>query len=272
MRLQRWLYVLCAGCIVLALGVYFWSKEPIKPSSTSSKLAKDKILLTPVKTQTAWVDIKKPICKAKTCARIHIQILKTDQAWLNTWVNQNIAVVLQEQLKQKVEPLTLQTALDQYVKQSRQWQTQYSRNRPYELDISTKLIYQKNQYVLLQIVLNAKQEELTIKNRSYLHVADREQKKTVMLKEIIQPQQLSQFSVWVQAAYQKWLTEQSQAVQKEAPKQLDWQEADWFFDQEGVGLHYRGNQISEHADQFDLYLSSDQTKAVLQTQIYQKMF
>ncbi len=272
MRGLRWLYALCAGLMIFILGVFFWSREPIQPLAPSPKPTQTKVLLAPIKSQNTWVDIEKPVCKAKTCARIHIQTLKTDQAWLNTWVNQNIATVIQEQLKQKVEPLTLQSALDQYVKQSRQWQAQYSRNRPYELDISTKLIYQRNQYVLLRTVLNAKQEELTIKNRSYLHVADREQKKPIILKEMIQPQQFNQFSAWVQTAYQKWLNEQPQEVQKEAPKQLDWQDADWFFDQEGIGLHYRGNQISEHADQFDLYLSSDQTKAVLQTQIYQKMF
>ncbi len=63
----------------------------------------------------------------------------------------------------------------------------------------------------------------------------------------------------VQTAYQDWLKKQSADV-KNAPKTLYWGQADWFFDGEGVGLHYQANQITKDAPQLDIYLTTEQTK------------
>ncbi|MGP4882628.1 hypothetical protein ACTXQV_65410, partial [Klebsiella pneumoniae] len=48
-------------------------------------------------------------------------------------------------------------------------------------------------------------------------------------------------------------------VKKQAPKTLYWGQADWFFDGEGVGLHYQANQITKDAPQLDIYLTTEQT-------------
>ena len=47
---------------------------------------------------------------------------------------------------------------------------------------------------------------------------------------------------------------------------------DWFFDGEGIGLHYRANEISKDAPQLDIYLTIEQSKQILQPEIYQQMF
>lgn len=60
--------------------------------------------------------------------------------------------------------------------------------------------------------------------------------------------------------------------QKQAPKTLYWGQADWFFDGEGVGLHYQANQITKDAPQLDIYLTTEQTKKILQPQVYEQMF
>ena len=72
--------------------------------------------------------------------------------------------------------------------------------------------------------------------------------------------------------YQKWLEEQPDEARKSAPKKLYWGQADWFFDGEGVGLHYRTHEIVEKGEQLDIYLTKAQTKQILKPDIYQQMF
>ena len=55
---------------------------------------------------------------------------------------------------------------------------------------------------------------------------------------------------------------QTADVNKQAPKTLYWGQADWFFDGEGVGLHYQANQITKDAPQLDIYLTTEQTKNI----------
>lgn len=49
---------------------------------------------------------------------------------------------------------------------------------------------------------------------------------------------------------------------KRRTKTLYWGQADWFFDGEGVGLHYQANQITKDAPQLDIYLTTEQTKNI----------
>ncbi|MCG2916608.1 hypothetical protein, partial [Escherichia coli] len=62
--------------------------------------------------------------------------------------------------------------------------------------------------MLLQIGLNAKQEEITIKNRYYFMVADRKSKRMIAVNDILNPKQQAQFEQCVQAAYKKWRSQQ----------------------------------------------------------------
>lgn len=61
-------------------------------------------------------------------------------------------------------------------------------------------------------------------------------------------------------------------VQQQAPKKLYWGQAEWFFDQEGIGLHYRSHDISKDAKQLDIYLTKEQTQQVLKAEVYRNMF
>lgn len=65
----------------------------------------------------------------------------------------------------------------------------------------------------------------------------------------------------VQVAYQDWLKSRLLKL-KRSTKTLYWGQADWFFDGEGVGLHYQANQITKEAPQLDIYLSKEQTKNI----------
>lgn len=225
-----------------------------------------------------YLEIKKqpakygvPFCEKKNCIEIDIQTLTTQEKWLNEWITQAQTSMIQDQigLKQK---MTLQQAIDAYIKKSDTWVDEFATNQPYELNITTRIAAQRNQYLLLQLALNSKQEETTVKDRHYFFVADRKQQKGLTVLDIIQPKQQERLNDWVQEAYQKWLDEQPEEAQKTAPKKLYWGQADWFFDGEGIGLHYRTHEIVDKGDQLDIYLTKDQTTQVLKPDIYQQMF
>lgn len=221
--------------------------------------------------QEAKADYALPFCEKKNCIDVDIQTIKTQDAWLNTWIAKNQANVIQQQIEQN-KNLTLQQAVNAYVKKSDEWQDKYSKNKAYELRLMTRIASQRNQYVLLQIGVDTQQEDIAVKDRFYFFVADRKLQKNLTVLDVIQKNQQNELNNIIQAHYQQWIEKQSTEVKKQVPKKLYWGQADWFFDGEGIGLHYRANEISKDAPQLDIYLSTEQSKQMLQPEIYQQMF
>ncbi|MCH7332606.1 hypothetical protein [Acinetobacter modestus] len=221
--------------------------------------------------QEAKADYALPFCEKKNCIDVDIQTIKTQDAWLNTWIAKNQANVIQQQIEQN-KNLTLQQAVNAYVKKSDEWQDKYSKNKAYELRLTTRIASQRNQYVLLQIGVDTQQEDIAVKDRFYFFVADRKLQKNLTVLDVIQKNQQNELNNIIQAHYQQWIEKQSTEVKKQVPKKLYWGQADWFFDGEGIGLHYRSNEISKDAPQLDVYLTTEQTKQMLQPEIYQQMF
>ena len=104
-----------------------------------------------------------------------------------------------------------------------------------------------------------------------IFVADRRQQKMLTPLDIIDSKQQLLMDQIIQQAYQTWLKENNSQVQQKHQK-LYWGQADWFFDQEGIGLHFRSHEISKDAKQLDIYLTKQQTQQVLKAEIYQHMF
>lgn len=221
--------------------------------------------------QEAKADYALPFCEKKNCIDVDIQTIKTQDDWLNTWIAKNQANVIQQQIEQN-KNLTLQQAVNAYVKKSDEWQDKYSKNKAYELRLTTRIASQRNQYVLLQIGVDTQQEDIAVKDRFYFFVADRKLQKNLTVLDVIQKNQQNELNNIIQAHYQKWIEKQSTEVKKQVPKKLYWGQADWFFDGEGIGLHYRANEISKDAPQLDIYLTTEQSKQMLQPEIYQQMF
>lgn len=221
--------------------------------------------------QEAKADYALPFCEKKNCIDVDIQTIKTQDAWLNTWIAKNQANVIQQQIEQN-KNLTLQQAVNAYVKKSDEWQDKYSKNKAYELRLMTRIASQRNQYVLLQIGVDTQQEDIAVKDRFYFFVADRKLQKNLTVLDVIQKNQQNELNNIIQAHYQQWIEKQSTEVKKQVPKKLYWGQADWFFDGEGIGLHYRANEISKDAPQLDIYLTTEQSKQMLQPEIYQQMF
>lgn len=221
--------------------------------------------------QEAKADYALPFCEKKNCIDVDIQTIKTQDAWLNTWIAKNQANVIQQQIEQN-KNLTLQQAVNAYVKKSDEWQAKYSKNPAYQLSLYTRIAYQRNEYVLLQVGVDSKQEDVKVNERYYFAVADRKKQQGITLLDIIEPKQQVYMNELVQKAYQDWLKQQTPEARQKAPKKLYWGQADWFFDSEGIGLHYRSLQIVDEGKQLDIYLTKAQTQQVVKADIYQTMF
>ncbi|WP_459660422.1 hypothetical protein ACL9Z5_003214 [Acinetobacter calcoaceticus] len=263
--------------LISAVSIFVW-KSSQSSSSSQTKLAGtqtqniEKAEVLPfLNLQEVKADYALPFCEKKNCIDVDIQTIKTQDAWLNEWIAKSQAKVIQDQIDLKKD-LSLQQAINAYVKKSDEWQDKYSKNRAYELHLHTRIASQRNQYVLLQLGLDTKQEELTIKDRYYFFVADRKLHKSLSLLDVLKKDQQTAMHQMVQVAYQDWLKKQTVEIKKEAPKTLYWGQADWFFDGEGIGLHYQANQITKEAPQLDIYLSTEQTKKILQPEVYEQMF
>ena len=263
--------------LISAISIFVW-KSSQSSSSSQTKLAGtqtqniEKAEVLPfLNLQQVKADYALPFCEKKNCIDVDIQTIKTQDVWLNEWIAKSQAKVIQDQIDLKKD-LSLQQAINAYVKKSDEWQDKYSKNRAYELHLHTRIASQRNQYVLLQLGLDTKQEELTIKDRYYFFVADRKLHKSLSLLDVLKKDQQTAMHQMVQVAYQDWLKKQTVEIKKEAPKTLYWGQADWFFDGEGIGLHYQANQITKEAPQLDIYLSTEQTKKILQPEVYEQMF
>ena len=221
--------------------------------------------------QEAKADYALPFCEKKNCIEIDIQTIKTQDAWLNHWIANHQSNVIQAQIDSK-QNMTLQQAVNAFVKKSDIWQEEFPKNKAYELHLQTRVASQRNQYVLLQVSINTLQADVSIKERQYFFVADRKLKKSLSILDVIDPKKQNQLNTWVQEKYAEWLEKQDKDVKKQAPKKLYWGQSDWFFDGEGIGLHYRANEIVEESTQLDIYLSKAQTQQILKAEIFQKMF
>ena len=248
------------------------SKQDQNSDEQTSIFQKDQADVLPylnIKQQAA--EIALPFCETKNCIDLSIQTVHTEDAWLNDWIAKSQAKVIQDQIGLK-QNMTLQQAINAYVKKSDAWQAEFSKNKAYELSMYTRIANQRNQYVLMQLGVDTKQEGVNVKERYYFFVADRKKQQPVLLLDLIQPKQQTHMNNIVQQAYQKWLKEQDTEVKQHAPKKLYWGQADWFFDQEGIGLHYRTHEIVKDGAQLDIYLNKQQTKQILKVDAYQHMF
>lgn len=262
--------ILCLSTLLL---VACDSKKDQNDSATEQGHAQQDVaeVLPYLNIQEGKADYALPFCEKKNCIEIDIQTIKTQDEWLNQWIANNQSHVIQAQLDLK-QNMTLQQAINAFVKKSDVWQAEFPKNKAFELHMQTRMASQRNQYVLLQISINTVQADISIQERQYFYVADRKLKKALSILEVIQPKQQNLLNNWVQAKYQEWLDKQDVDVKKQAPKKLYWGQADWFFDGEGVGLHYRASEIVKDGTQLDIYLSKEQTQQILKAEVYQQMF
>ena len=262
---------------LMAIGLILSACDASKQQDAASKSTEKKLkteqadVLPYLNIQEQAAKIALPFCETKNCIDVKIQTVQTTDDWLNGWISKRQAVVIQDQISMK-QDMSLQQAINAYVKKSDTWQAEFSKNKAYELSMYTRIAYQRNQYLLMQLGVDTNQEGIKVKERYYFFVADRKKQQSVSLLSLIEAKQQTNMDQIVQQAYQKWLKQQSVEVKKNAPQKLYWGQSDWFFDQEGVGLHYRTHEIVKDGPQLDIYLTQAQTQQVLKSDVYQHMF
>jgi hypothetical protein len=253
-------------------------EKPTQPKNTV-QVASEPLVLEETAPVLAYLDAKPqaaqfvlPQCKRKDCPKLELQALVTQDAWLNTWLSTRQAKVLMQQISKDANNFSLQQAVNRYVDASNEWQRQHRHNQVFQLQLASEIVYQKNGIVLLQIQVNSHQAETKIQDRLYFFVADRHTQKNLNVTDIIHTPYAATLQDIVDQAYQKWLNEQEGEVKIAAPEKIKWQQGEWFYDQYGIGLHFRAGYMSPTAKQLDIYLSPAQTKQVLQPELYQRLF
>lgn len=211
-----------------------------------------------------------PECSGSACVDLKIHSLHSQDTWFNDWVSQAQAQVLLQELGLQTSNLSLQQAVNRYAKASQQWSEQHSSHQPYQLQLMTQLGYQKNGYVLLQIRVDRQQADEQVKDRIYFFIADRNTQKTLKLQHILVQNQTKTMDKILHQYYQKWL--QSQQSELKLPKKLIWQDAEWFYDTQGIGLHFRSGMLAKQSPQLDIYLTAEQSQRVLKPELYQTLF
>ena len=245
--------------------------EPVQPPVILPVEEKAQVLVyLDAKTQPAQFVM--PKCKDKTCPILEIESLNTQDPWLNTWLASRIAHVLMQQIEQEPKNFSLQQAINRYVAASQEWQKQSVQNKAFELKINSEIAYQKNAIVLLKLQVNSHQGQTKVTDRLYFFVADRTTQKNLMLKDVIAASKGKALQKIVDQDYKKWLDKQDIDVKTAAPEQLDWKTAEWFYDQQGIGLHFRAGKISPTAEQLDIYLTYAQTQQVLHPTFFKLLF
>lgn len=261
--------LLCFSALVLS--ACDSKKEKTEPDTTQAKLQEKAEVLPYLNMQEAKAVYALPFCEKKNCIEVNIQTIKTQDPWLNQWIANNQSTVIQNQIGSK-QNMTLQQAINAYVKKSDVWQQEFNKNKAYELHMTTRIASQRNQFVLLQVSVDTKQEDISVKERQYFFVADRKLKKNLSVLDVIQANKQNKMNELVQEKYQEWLNQQDKVVKKAAPKKLYWGQADWFFDGEGIGLHYRASEIVADGKQLDIYFSKEHTQNILKPEVFHKMF
>ncbi len=213
-----------------------------------------------------------PQCQTRPCTKLELNSLHTQDAWLNHWLSQRQAQVIAAQIQLNGKDLSLQQVVNRYVKASAHWKNAAAHHQPYHLNLNTQLGYQKNGYVLVQLQINSVQGETQIKDRVYFFVANRHTQQSVELKHIVAPKQQQTMNQIMQSAYQAWKAQQQTLAISALPEKLTWQTAEWFYDQQGIGLHFRSDEIAPNSPQWDLYLTAEQTRRVLKPDVYQALF
>lgn len=240
-------------------------------STTLEKQEQLEQALSPLNIKIQPANYATPFCEKKDCLSLGIQSISTQNEQVNQWIERSQSNVIQQQIDLK-QDLPLQQAVDAYVKKSDAWQAEKEGNKAFNLQMATRIAAQRQQYVLLQLMVHSQQGDKNLDNQSYYFVFNRKQNKSVKLLDILKADHQHKLHDIIQVYYQEWLAKQTDTVKKQAPEVLYWGQSDWFFDQAGIGLHYRKGQISPDAPILDIYLTPEQGQMMVQNDIYRILF
>lgn len=135
----------------------------------------------------------------------------------------------------------------------------------------TRIPYQRNQFVLMQIGVDTNQENVMLRNViiSLLQIV---KPKSGGIIRVNSPETATGNECAGAKSVSRLVEETRTRSEKICTSEVVLGQADWFFDQEGIGLHYRTHEIVKDGTQLDIYLTKAQTQQVLKADVYTQLF
>lgn len=219
-------------------------------------------------------DYALPFCEDEYCIDVEVFGFKSKDQWFNDFVKMQSADLIRQQLGIS-QKLSLQRAVNEFVKRSDAWrETQLAENKhvkpqAWSMYIKPRVGMQQGEMALLIINTSYQLGDETVPEQHYFYVVDRKAKKSWRLYDAINENKRVSFTHFVQAQYEAWREEISTNLsdedQAKLPTKIYWANQDWFFDEQGVAIYYRFNDLCEECEatngkDFTIYLSPTQSQ------------
>lgn len=208
-------------------------------------------------------DYALPFCEKKYCIEAEIFSFKSQDQWFNAYSNQQIADLIRKQLGLS-QKLSLQAAVDTFVQMSDAWQAEDEKqnSKAWTMYIKPRIAMQQGEIALLVIHAEFDLGKKVIPAQDYFFVVDRKQQKTLRLYDVVREQERQAFTLEMQTQYQNWKNTLTEEQQVPLPEKIYWANQDWFFDEQGIAIYYRGSDFGlDAAKNLTIYLTPEQSKA-----------
>ncbi|WP_374297987.1 hypothetical protein [Acinetobacter sp.] len=233
------------------------------------KLGYENLIAMPV-----IADYALPFCEDEYCIDVEVFGFKSKDRWFNDFGKMQSADLIRQQLGIS-QKLSLQRAVNEFVKRSDAWrETQLAENKhakpqAWSMYIKPRLAMQQGEMALLIINTSYQLGDETVPEQHYFYVVDRKAKRSWRLYDAINENKRVSFTHFVQAQYDVWREETSAQLSEEdqvkLPTKIYWANQDWFFDEQGVAIYYRFNDLCAECEAsngkgFTIYLSPTQSQ------------
>lgn len=210
-----------------------------------------------------------PFCEKQYCLDVEIFSFKSKDDWFNRFVDQQIANLIRQQLGLE-QKLTLQKAVNEFVRLSDEWQEE-KETQPWSVFIQPRVALQQGEITLLQIQTEYVLGDKEIPEEVYYFVVDRKTQKNIKLYDIVRENMRVEFGTFLQTEYQKWVELQPNPTQY--PEKIFWANQDWFFDEQELAVYYRGTAFTHETgtENLTIYISGENLKRWLKVDYLQQL-
>lgn len=219
-------------------------------------------------------DYALPFCEDEYCIDVEVFGFKSKDQWFNDFVKTQNADLIRQQLGIS-QKLSLQRAVNEFVQRSDAWreiqleENIHAKPQAWSMYIKPRVAMQQSEMALLIINTSYQLGEEGVPQQQYFYVVDRKAKKSWRLYDAINENQRVSFTHFIQAQYETWREQVSADLsdedQAKLPTKVYWANQDWFFDEQGVAIYYRFNDLCEECEatngkDFTIYLSPTQSQ------------
>ena len=213
-----------------------------------------------------------PFCEKQYCIDVEIFSFKSEDTWFNQLVDQKIADLIRQQLG-IAQKLSLQVAVNEFVKRSDQWQ-ETQEHQPWSVYIQPRVVAQQGEITVTQIQTEYKLGDQIIPQQFYYFVVDRKNQHVFKLYDMVEQDKRVEFGLYIQQEYEKW--RETQENKQQLKPQIYWANQDWFFDDQGIGIYYQSQQLALDTESivnnnFTIYLDIAHLKRFINKQYLIKL-